>query len=54
MRDARVTRGDEIIMRSGPATYIPLGPVHRLKSPDASDLEMIEVQSGITSAKTAS
>ncbi len=44
---ACVTKGDETLLLSeNQSTYIPLGTVHRLKSPGRVELEMIEVQSG--------
>lgn len=44
---ARVTRGDEeIFLSENQSTYIPVGVKHRLENPGATDLEIIEVQSG--------
>ena len=44
---ARVTRGEEeIFLAENESTYIPLGVKHRLENPGATDLEIIEVQSG--------
>lgn len=44
---ARVTRGDEqFLLRENESTYVPVGVRHRLENPEASSLEIIEVQSG--------
>jgi mannose-1-phosphate guanylyltransferase/mannose-6-phosphate isomerase len=44
---ARVTRGDEVfVLEANQSTYIPIGTRHRLENPEATPLEMIEVQSG--------
>jgi mannose-1-phosphate guanylyltransferase / mannose-6-phosphate isomerase len=44
---AEVTCGDKVMtMTENQSTYIPLGEVHRLANPSATDLEIIEVQSG--------
>jgi mannose-1-phosphate guanylyltransferase/mannose-6-phosphate isomerase len=45
---ALVTKGDqEILLTENQSTYIPLGVTHRLENPGKTDLELIEVQSGI-------
>ncbi len=44
---AEVTCGDKVMVLSeNQSTYIPLGEVHRLTNKHATDLEIIEVQSG--------
>lgn len=44
---AKVTRGDEVFLLSeNQSTYIPSGTVHRLENPGASELHLIEVQTG--------
>lgn len=44
---ARVTRGDEqFLLRANESAYVPVGVRHRLENPEASSLEIIEVQSG--------
>ena len=44
---ARVTRGDEqFLLRENESAYVPVGVRHRLENPEASSLEIIEVQSG--------
>ena len=44
---ARVTRGDEqFLLRENESAYVPVGVRHRLENPEASLLEIIEVQSG--------
>jgi mannose-1-phosphate guanylyltransferase/mannose-6-phosphate isomerase len=45
---ALVTKGEEVILLTeNQSTYIPLGVKHRLENPGMTDLELIEVQSGI-------
>jgi mannose-1-phosphate guanylyltransferase/mannose-6-phosphate isomerase len=45
---ALVTKGEEIVLLTeNQSTYIPLGVKHRLENPGKTDLELIEVQSGI-------
>ena len=45
---ALVTRGDEeILLTENQSTYIPLGVKHRLANPGKTELELIEVQSGV-------
>ncbi len=44
---ARVTRGEEqFLLRENESAYVPVGVRHRLENPQASPLEIIEVQSG--------
>ena len=44
---AKVTRGDEVFtLTENQSTYIPIETKHRLENPEASPLEVIEVQSG--------
>ena len=44
---ARVTRADEqFLLRQNESAYVPVGVHHRLENPEASPLEIIEVQSG--------
>ena len=44
---AEVTCGDKVmVLAENQSTYIPLGEVHRLTNRHATDLEIIEVQSG--------
>jgi hypothetical protein len=50
-----VTCGDKVsLLTENQSTYIPLGEVHRLENPGKVMLELIEVQSGSTWAKTIS
>jgi mannose-1-phosphate guanylyltransferase/mannose-6-phosphate isomerase len=45
---AKVTNGDQVfLLEENQSTYIPIGVKHRLENPGKTDLEMIEVQSGI-------
>ena len=45
---AQVQRGDEqVFLQENESIYIPLGQKHRLTNPDATPLELIEVQSGV-------
>lgn len=45
---ALVTKGEEeFLLSENQSTYIPLGVKHRLENPGKSDLELIEVQSGV-------
>jgi mannose-1-phosphate guanylyltransferase / mannose-6-phosphate isomerase len=45
---ARVTNGENVfLLEENQSTYIPSGVKHRLENLDETDLEMIEVQSGI-------
>ena len=44
---AEVTRGDStFVLSENESTYIPVGERHSLRNPGATDLEIIEVQSG--------
>ncbi len=44
---ARVTRGEETFdLAEDQSTYIPIGTKHRLENPAASELHIVEVQSG--------
>ncbi len=44
---AEVTRGDStFVLRENESTFIPVGERHSLRNPGATDLEIIEVQSG--------
>lgn len=45
---AKVTNGEEVfLLEENQSTYIPIGAKHRLENPGKTDLEMIEVQSGV-------
>lgn len=45
---AKVTSGEQTFLLSGnESTYIPVGVVHTLESPNDENLELIEVQTGI-------
>lgn len=45
---AKVTNGTEVfLLEENQSTYIPIGVKHRLENPGKTDLEMIEVQSGV-------
>ena len=44
---AQVTRDGEIFfLEAGESTFIPVGAIHRLRNPDASPLQIVEVQFG--------
>ena len=44
---ARVTRGEDLItLHENQSTYIPAGMVHRLETPTAEPLHIVEIQSG--------
>ncbi|MEE8055277.1 MAG: cupin domain-containing protein, partial [Gammaproteobacteria bacterium] len=44
---AKVTRGDDVFtLTENQSTYIPVETKHRLENPEATLLEVIEVQSG--------
>ena len=52
---ALVTRDDDtFLVHENESTYIPQGARHRLENPESTTLELIEVQTGATSARMIS